>query len=85
MTAALLGNISAVGILAFVAVLYFTGWIVPKPVYKDMERQRDVWEGEWRYLRDKYEEREKADREANTEALRLVHKSFESLSDRRAS
>lgn len=85
MTAALLGNISAVGILAFVAVLYFTGWIVPKPIYKDMERQRDFWEAEWRTIRDKETERSDNQIKANTEALDLVQRSFEALSKRRAS
>lgn len=84
MTATLLGNISAVGVLAFVAIMYFTGMIVPGRVYKDMERQRDFWEAEWRYLRDKEQDRTDTKIEANTEALRLVQQSFESLSSRKA-
>lgn len=85
MTAAIFGNVGAVGILVFVAVMYFTGQIVPKAMYKDMERQRDFWEKEWRLIRDKEIERNDSERSANTEALRLVQQSFESLSKRRAS
>ena len=89
MTATLLeniGNVSgAAGILAFVAVLFFTGMIVPRRTYKDMERQRDFWEAEWRLIRDKETERTDSKLEENTEALRLVQKSFEAMSDRRAS
>lgn len=85
MTATLLGNISAAGILAFVAVMFFTGMIVPRRVYRDMEKQRDFWEAEWRIIRDKEAERTDTKIEANTEALRLVQQSFESLSKRRAS
>lgn len=85
MTATLLGNISAAGILGLVAVMFFTGMIVSRRVYKDMERQRDFWEAEWRIIRDKEAERTDTKIEANTEALRLVQKSFESLSKRRAS
>lgn len=85
MTATLLGNISAAGILAFVAIMFFTGMIVPRRVYRDMEKQRDFWEAEWRIIRDKEAERTDTKIEANTEALRLVQQSFESLSKRRAS
>lgn len=83
--AAIWGQISAGAILAFVAVMYFTGMIVPRSIYKDMEKQRDFWESEWRVIRDKENERNDTKIEANTEALRLVQKSFESLSNRRAS
>jgi hypothetical protein len=85
MTATLFGNISFAGILAFVAVMYFTGLIVPRRVYKDMEKQRDTWEAEWRYLREQIDNRVETKIDANTEALRLVQQSFESISSRRAS
>jgi hypothetical protein len=85
MTATILGNMSAAGILALVAVMFFTGMIVSRRVYKDMERQRDFWEAEWRIIRDREVERNDTKIEANTEALRLVQQSFESLSKRRAS
>jgi hypothetical protein len=85
MTATLLGNISAAGILGLVAVMFFTGMIVSRRVYKDMERQRDFWEAEWRIIRDKEAERTDTKIEANTEALRLFQQSVESLSKRRAS
>jgi len=85
MTATLLGNVSAAGVLTFVAVLFFTGQIVSRRVYKDMERQRDFWEAEWRTIRDKEIQRADTQIEANTETLRLVQKSFEAISDRRAS
>jgi hypothetical protein len=80
-----LSNLSAAGFLGIVVILLLTGMIVPRRVYKDMERQRDFWEGEWRIIRDKEVERSETKLDANTETLRLVQQSFESLSKRRAS
>lgn len=78
-----MANLSAVGILAIVSVMYFLGLIVPGPVHKDMRRQRDYYEEAYRKLRDKYEERLDTRLEANTEALTLVQHSFESIADER--
>jgi hypothetical protein len=33
----------AVGLLAFVALLVFLGWLVPRSTYKQLERDRDYW------------------------------------------
>lgn len=74
-------DLSAVGILAIVAVMYFFGLIVPRRVYKDMERQRDKYEVAYTELRNRYDKQFDSRIEANTEALRLVQKSFESIAE----
>ena len=33
----------AVGLLAFVALLVFLGWLVPRGTYRQLERDRDYW------------------------------------------
>ena len=33
----------AVGMLAIVAIAVFFGWLVPRKVYRDLERDRDFW------------------------------------------
>lgn len=33
----------AVGLLAFVALLVFMGWLVPRSTYRQLERDRDHW------------------------------------------
>lgn len=33
----------AVGLLAFVALLVFLGWLVPRSTYRQLERDRDYW------------------------------------------
>jgi hypothetical protein len=33
----------AVGLLAFVALLVFLGWLVPRTTYRQLERDRDYW------------------------------------------
>ena len=33
----------AVGLLAFVALLLFLGWLVPRSTYRALERDRDHW------------------------------------------
>lgn len=73
-----IANLSAVGILAIISVMYFFGMIVPGPVHRDMRRQRDYYEKAYHTLRDKYEERLDSRMEANTEALLLIQRSFES-------
>jgi len=73
------GNLSAAGLLAIVAMLVFTGRLVPRSMYKDMEGQRDrmqeLWEKANQQLLDEYE----AKVEANTEALRAVEQTFNAL------
>jgi hypothetical protein len=76
------GNLSAIGMLAIIAMMYFTGLIVPRKSFKDMERQRDHYEEAYNKIRDKYDQLMDSKIEANTEALRLVRKSFESLDNR---
>lgn len=33
----------AVGVLAFVALMVFMGWLIPVRIYRTLERDRDYW------------------------------------------
>lgn len=77
------GNVSAAGVVVFIVILISTGRLVPRRVYKDMESQRDHWEEQWNILQRERAESFRTERQANTEALRTVQASFESVIGRK--
>lgn len=74
-------NLSAVGILAIVAMMIFTGMLVPWRNHNETKKERDEWKEAYNKLREKYDERFDSRMAANTEALALVQKSFEAITD----
>jgi len=79
------GNLGAAGVLAIVVIGIFTGRLVPRRVYKDMEGQRDKWEGIATRLQEREAELYASRMAANTEALAAVQQSFNTILQNRGS